>query len=363
MGMKINPLLGIFENKEIEKTYFDQFFESSMVFLRRSLMMLGILYTLFLIPDWLFLRPHADFVWAFLNRGLFFFLVMILYFWLRFGKGFTLYPIIMLLTEIAVSLLFIQMFVVYDKSSDLMIQFLGMISMILGMFLVPNRAYYHLIATGIAGLAFFYHAVNVFNPEGFQAAAWLIYLMVIIGISYVNAVRANTYQRKQYINCLNLKELLDMDPLTEIYNRQKFDVELMKYLASVEEEAVATIMFDIDDFKRVNDEFGHLEGDRVLKKVSEIARSQVRERDVLARWGGEEFIILMPHAGKLEAYSVAERIRKEIEKQFSAEDLMITCSFGVTEISRDDDFEAIMKRVDAHLYAAKAQGKNHTMVY
>lgn len=361
--MKINPLLGIFENKEIEKAYFDQFFENSMVFLRRSLMMLGILYTLFLIPDWFFLRPHADFIWAFLNRGLFFGLIMILYFWLRFGKGFTLYPVIMLLTEIAVSLLFIQMFVVYDKSGDLMIQFLGMISMILGMFLIPNRAYYHLTATSIAGAAFFYQAVQAYQPADFQAMAWLVYLVVIIGISYVNAVRANIYQRKQYINSLNLKELLDMDPLTEIYNRQKFDEELMKYLASVKEESVATIMFDIDDFKLVNDQYGHLEGDRVLKLVSEIARNQVRERDVLARWGGEEFIILMPHAGKLEAYTVAERIRKKIEAYFANEGRVITCSFGVTEISRTDDFEAIMKRVDAHLYEAKAKGKNHTMVY
>jgi polar amino acid transport system substrate-binding protein len=154
-----------------------------------------------------------------------------------------------------------------------------------------------------------------------------------------------------------------MDPLTEIYNRQKFDEELMKYLASVEEDHVATIMFDIDDFKKVNDTFGHMEGDAVLKQVSEIARSQVRDRDVLARWGGEEFIILMPHAGKLEAYSAAERIRLAIEKHFISEGKGVTCSFGVTEIARKDDFEAIMKRVDSYLYEAKAKGKNHTMVY
>lgn len=361
--MKINRLMGVFQNKAMEKAYFDDFFESSMEFLKRSLLMLGILYALFIIPDWFFIRPHADFVWAFFNRCLFLGLMMILYIWLRFGTGFTLYPVIMLLTEIAVSLLFVQMFVVYQKSGDLMIQFLGMICVILGIFLIPNRAVYHLISTGISGLAFIYHAINTYQPADFQATAWFIYLTIIIGISYVNAVRANIYQRNQYMNSLNLKEMLDMDPLTEIYNRQKFDEELMKYLASFADEQVATIMFDIDDFKKVNDEFGHMEGDRVLKKVSEIARRMVRERDVLARWGGEEFIILMPYAGKLEAYSVAERIRMEIEKEFSIEGRVVTCSFGVTEISRNDSFEAIMKRVDGYLYEAKAKGKNHTMVY
>ncbi len=361
--MKINRLLGVFQNKAMEKAYFDDFFESSMGFLKRSLWMLGILYALFLIPDWFFLRPHADFVWAFLNRCLFLGLMMILYIWLRFGTGFTLYPVIMLLTEIAVSLLFVQMFVVYQKSGDLMIQFLGMICVILGIFLIPNRAVYHLISTGISGLAFVFHAINTYHPANFQAGAWSMYVVIIIGISYVNAVRGNIYQRRQYVNSLNLKEMLELDPLTEIYNRQKFDEELMKYLASVADEQVATIMFDIDDFKRVNDEFGHMEGDRVLKKVSEIARRLVRERDVLARWGGEEFIILMPYAGKLEAYSAAERIRLEIEKEFSDEGRVVTCSFGVTEISRNDNFEAIMKRVDGYLYEAKAKGKNHTMVY
>ncbi|BES66800.1 hypothetical protein SANA_32390 [Gottschalkiaceae bacterium SANA] len=361
--MEINQLLGIFQNNAIEKVYFDQFFESSKEFLKRILLLMAILYAFFLIPDWFFLRPHADFVWAFLNRSLFVGLMVILYLWLRFGTGFTLYPIIMLLTEIAVSLLFVQMFVVYQKSGDLMIQFLGMICIILGIFLIPNSAVYHLISTGISGLAFVFHAVSMYQPAGYQAVAWFLYIGIIIGLSYINAVRGNIYQRKQYVNSLNLKQMLDMDPLTEIYNRQKFDDELMKYLASIEDERVATIMFDIDNFKKVNDEFGHMEGDRVLKKVSEIARSMVREKDILARWGGEEFIILMPYAGKLEAYSVAERIRIEIEKEFMAENRVVTCSFGVTEISRDDNFEVIMKRVDSYLYEAKAKGKNHTMVY
>jgi polar amino acid transport system substrate-binding protein len=71
----------------------------------------------------------------------------------------------------------------------------------------------------------------------------------------------------------------------------------------------------------------------------------------------------MPHAGKLEAYSAAERIRLAIEKHFISEGKGVTCSFGVTEIARKDDFETIMKRVDAYLYEAKAKGKNHTMVY
>ena len=361
--MEINQLLGVFQSKAMEKVYFDQFFESSKEFLKRILLLMGILYAFFLVPDWFFLHPHADFVWAFLNRSLFVGLMAILYLWLRFGTGFTLYPVIMLLTEIAVSLLFVQMFIVYQKSGDLMIQFLGMICVILGIFLVPNRAVYHLISTGISGLAFVFHVVSMYQPAGYQATAWFLYVCIIIGISYINALRGNIYQRKQYVNGLNLKEMLDMDPLTEIYNRKRFDDELMKYLASIEDKRVATIMFDIDNFKKVNDEFGHMEGDRVLKKVSEIARRMVRERDVLARWGGEEFIILMPYAGKVEAYSAAERIRSEIEKEFAVEGRVVTCSFGVTEIFREDSFEAIMKRVDGYLYEAKAKGKNHTMVY
>lgn len=150
------------------------------------------------------------------------------------------------------------------------------------------------------------------------------------------------------------------DILTGLYNRFKFDE-----LASMEMQKarryglpLSLIMFDIDHFKVVNDTYGHLRGDDVLKKIASIARNELRTVDVIARWGGEEFVIMLPDTPMGGANLVAERIRKSIESTPFDECGTVTSSFGIASYQNEEAVSTFIKRADDCLYAAKASGRN-----
>ncbi len=149
------------------------------------------------------------------------------------------------------------------------------------------------------------------------------------------------------------------DPLTGISNRLKFEEILNDGMTRFIEKGMkfVVILFDVDDFKKVNDTYGHRMGDRVLKRVSQIASNTIRNSDILARWGGEEFVILADGDLSLIA-PMAERIRSAIARENLLVDRTLTCSFGATEIRIGDTEDSIFQRADDYLYYAKKMGKN-----
>ena len=151
------------------------------------------------------------------------------------------------------------------------------------------------------------------------------------------------------------------DSLTHIYNRLHFahflDAEIDK--AKRYGSTFSIIFFDLDHFKDVNDNFGHLAGDEVLEKITEIVSSANRSADIFARYGGEEFIILASETNLSGAMIHAERLRNDIEKHEFKNVGHITSSFGVTEFNAEkDDVESLFERVDIALYMAKENGRN-----
>lgn len=150
------------------------------------------------------------------------------------------------------------------------------------------------------------------------------------------------------------------DMLTGIFNRLKFnellDVELQR---SVRHGLpLSVIMFDIDHFKRINDTFGHHTGDSVLKEVTGTVRDTLRIYDSLARWGGEEFVILLPGNNMENTSLLAERLRDDIARHSYAHGVSVTCSFGVAEYGGGDNADTLMQRADRALYKAKNSGRN-----
>lgn len=150
------------------------------------------------------------------------------------------------------------------------------------------------------------------------------------------------------------------DMLTGVYNRLKFtdllDAELQR---SVRHGLPLSIMmFDIDHFKKINDTYGHHTGDIVLKEVTRIAKDTLRIYDSLARWGGEEFVILSPGNNMENTFHLAERLRENIAKNSYAHEGIVTASFGVTTFKEGDNADALLQRVDSALYKAKNSGRN-----
>ena len=154
------------------------------------------------------------------------------------------------------------------------------------------------------------------------------------------------------------------DSLTTIYNRGKFELELNKEINRVTRyntESFSLIFFDIDNFKCINDTYGHAIGDKVLKSITALLKDSLRLTDVFARWGGEEFAIIMSHTSLQEATHVADKLRKKIEEQKIEDVGSVTCSFGVSEFRESDTVQSLMIKVDDLMYEAKKQGKNRVV--
>jgi diguanylate cyclase (GGDEF)-like protein len=155
------------------------------------------------------------------------------------------------------------------------------------------------------------------------------------------------------------------DKLTGLFNRNKFDEIFAKEIKRTKryKNELSVIIFDIDNFKMVNDTYGHQIGDEVLKEISKIALDNVREQDITTRWGGEEFFILLPQTNLSGAVIVANKIRISTQNHiFTEKSLKITASFGVTQFCiENDDEKTIITRADELLYEAKRSGKNKVM--
>lgn len=158
------------------------------------------------------------------------------------------------------------------------------------------------------------------------------------------------------------------DPLTGLFNRRRLDDVLRREWAVTQryKNSLSCIMIDIDHFKKINDQYGHAAGDDVLKQVATLVRSRLREVDLAARFGGEEFVILLPQTDKEGALILAERLRSTIcEKPIPAngKDLTVTASFGVSA-NRDvveGDPEDLLRGADIALYHAKNDGRNRVV--
>lgn len=153
------------------------------------------------------------------------------------------------------------------------------------------------------------------------------------------------------------------DPLTGLYNRGHFYTLASGAMARSKRtgESVALLLADVDFFKHVNDQHGHDVGDRVLQHVAQTIKNNLRECDSLARWGGEEFLALMPTCSATEALEVAQRIRLAVESssiKASSTIGRVTLSIGIATIRHADDLEAAIVRVDRALYSSKHGGRN-----
>ncbi|MFK5938941.1 MAG: GGDEF domain-containing protein [Sulfurimonas sp.] len=155
-----------------------------------------------------------------------------------------------------------------------------------------------------------------------------------------------------------------IDGLTGAYNKIEIEAQIHRYLHFYlrnKKSLFSLMMFDIDFFKKVNDTYGHLAGDFVLRELSVLTKEVIRDSDVFGRFGGEEFIVIMPEAKIAGAIKLAERFRLACENhvfRINGENLKITISIGVTSATLTDSVESIIERSDTALYDAKQKGRN-----
>ncbi|GAB1623494.1 sensor domain-containing diguanylate cyclase [Agarivorans albus] len=188
-----------------------------------------------------------------------------------------------------------------------------------------------------------------------------ISLLVTVCMLIVANFTLGRYQRR-------LETLASTDKLTGIYNRQTFEGRLEQVI-DIQHRAnspCSIIIFDIDHFKQVNDKYGHLVGDKALKKVAEITRQYIRQSDILCRWGGEKFIVLLPNCDALAALEVAEKIRlgvNQSELDIDGNLLTMSISCGIAQIKTHEILASLLvDRADKAMYRAKQNGRNRSVL-
>ncbi len=219
-----------------------------------------------------------------------------------------------------------------------------------------------------------YRLLEVYNEQDIENVP-----EELLPVHLLRLKEENLITRKKLNSALNdLKEqkktfekinnLIYTDALMGIYSRRYLEKKLKEFLYEYKRynTPFSVLMIDIDDFKKVNDTYGHIVGDKVLSKVGEILKTSLRQVDVPARYGGDEIVVLLKHTGKDSAYKTALKIKDLFKKtRFKTKDneFSITTSIGVYEVDIKDDEETILRKVDNAMYKAKSNGKNTVNVY
>ena len=241
---------------------------------------------------------------------------------------------------------------------------LGLMVITLAMYLLPNKIAFSQIITLLFSILCFAELslkLEVMQAhEHFRIVAYQAILLIYCNLNYL---WAETTKRKTFIANRELLDLSIKDPLTGIFNRKRFDDAMEEWISVSERSGrpLSLILFDIDDFKGINDNYGHIVGDGVLKDMATTVSKSIRDTDVFARWGGDEFAVLLPNTDLQQAQEIAERIGTSIAHSSPDTLRNIACSFGVAEYEDSDTKQSLLRRVDDLLLRAKASGKGRVI--
>ena len=177
-------------------------------------------------------------------------------------------------------------------------------------------------------------------------------LFIIILILGINGIRQN----------LLLKNLSQIDTLSGLYNRRFMNKKIEEKISKYKRYKIpfSVLLIDVDFFKKINDTYGHDKGDFVIKRISNLLKQNIRDSDICARWGGEEFLILVPNNNLDGALILANNLKELIEKNNFEIKENVTISIGVSTFDENSSQEKLLKSADIALYKAKENGRNRT---
>ena len=186
----------------------------------------------------------------------------------------------------------------------------------------------------------------------------LICALITAVVLFITSYSIGVYQRR-------LEKMATTDKLTGSYNRNAFDMFYAQIINECRRNSIpfSMILFDIDNFKPINDNYGHLAGDTVLQDIAQLVKTRIRASDMFFRWGGEEFLLLLKGCDAEHAFQMAEQLRQAIQANtvnYENTSITVTISLGVAQAQAKESEDLLLKRIDAALYAAKQKGRNRT---
>jgi two-component system cell cycle response regulator len=337
---------------------------SSVSFIRVFILLVGAFNLALLLPDIRFVSSFYAVLTIVILRVSFVIAVLVLFFRIRMVKTFNSLSAVVTVIELFAGAIFIFVMSQYSPP-DFMIQLVGMVIIVIAVFLVPNKWMRMLgisLAVSAGYLVFSYIYIPDIDANDF--AAGVIYLGVAILLCGTFAYHSQRHQFGEFIAKEELRRSNATDHLTKLANRSKLIEEAARWMDFSKRHAMplSLIIVDIDNLKKINDTYGHLTGDAVISGLAGLMQGMLRQEDVMARWGGDEFIILLPHTRVDEAQVTSERLRTSVAAYTCPEELTATCSFGIAGMKKDSTLESLIASADKSLYRAKRHGKNSVQV-
>jgi len=337
---------------------------ASISFIRVFILVVGLFNLILLIPDLLFVNHiHAELTIIIL-RVSFIISMLVLFFRIKHVKTFNSLSAVVSVIELFAVAIFLFVLSQYDPP-DFMIQLIGVIIIVIAVFLVPNKwmrmlGIALLISAGFLAFSYFY--IAGLKMSYFTVGA--VYLGVAISLCGTFAYFSQRHQFGEFIAKEELRLANSTDHLTKLANRSKLIEEAGKWMDFSKRHVIplSLIIVDIDNLKQINDTYGHLTGDTVIAGLASLMQGLLRQEDVMARWGGDEFIILLPHTRVDEAQILSERLRSAAALHSFPHGAAATCSFGIAGMKKDSTLESLISRADKSLYRAKKIGKNNVQV-
>ncbi|TVR29693.1 MAG: GGDEF domain-containing protein [Nitriliruptor sp.] len=241
-------------------------------------------------------------------------------------------------------------------------------ALVVGAFVMLDRRVGAMAATGVLLVSLLLVATSVWvevTTTGTMPTDAVLYLVRVHGFlaallaltAAVSGMRRDLHRALARAEILN--ERATTDPMTGLANRWAGQERLAQERSAAQRygRPLSIILLDLDNFKAINDQHGHVVGDGVLEVVADVLRRTVREVDLAVRWGGEEFLIIAPDTGIEAAGQLAERCRTAIADE-QPDGLLVTATFGVAELRRGEELDDLMRRADRHLYGAKDDGRD-----
>ena len=350
---------GEFKDKAIEKEFLENDMKRYAKVIGPVALIFGIIYMLFIISDYFAIENTFSFLIILIIRVLFFGVSLVVYLSIKKIKNYANLAYLITAYEILAIVAFIL--IIFQYESLTFLSFFSLMAITLAVYITPNKLINVQIISSLFCLLFFIFPAK--HIEGLENSIfWKIiaYNLIIIVYCNIGAYLTNFYKRKQFADSKELLRLSTMDPLTGIYNRAKFDEELNQWIdfSNRYENPLSMVIIDIDNFKQINDNFGHLIGDDILRNIAATIKMEIRNTDIFARWGGDEFLILLPNTDIMQAMEMSERIRMCIQTNKYDNVESITCSFGLVTLNKEENSESLLQRADIFLYDAKRCGKN-----
>ncbi|MBP8639357.1 MAG: GGDEF domain-containing protein [Oscillospiraceae bacterium] len=324
------------------------------------IIMAGLVNLLMLFPDLELIGSMSAKISIVVIRVLYSIILFIISFNLKNIRSFKLFSIIVSISEILAILIFLFVFCQY-VNPNFLIQSMGMIMLFLVIFLLPNRWVNMLNIALFATLGFiFCTLVFVKSANADDIIAGFAYVLIALLLCAISARNAEKHQLSEFITKRKLEQISTTDFLTKTANRYKMKEEADKWInfCRRQDMPLSIVFADIDNMKAINDKFGHATGDFVLTSFAALIQKQLRSSDTLARWGGDEFVFLLPNTSFDNAENLTVRIETHINKFNLIEGHKVSCSFGVIQMKEDSDFLSMINEADKLMYDSKRRDKD-----